>query len=95
MTYRLTREAEADVIDIAEIGIRTWAIRQAQTYHNGLFDLFDLIASTPEMARERSELSPPVRVQRYRAHLVMYLIQDGGVLIVRVRHSREDWQENI
>ncbi|MFN3364094.1 MAG: hypothetical protein ACK40W_09035 [Allorhizobium sp.] len=39
MTYRLTREAEADIIEIAEIGIHTWGIRQAQTYHNGLFDL--------------------------------------------------------
>lgn len=96
MTYRLTREAEADIIEIAEIGIRTWGIRQAQTYHNGLFDLFELIASTPEMARQRTELSPPVRVQRYRAHLVIYLTEDdGGVLIVRVRHGREDWQEDI
>jgi toxin ParE1/3/4 len=95
MTYRLTREAEADIIEIAEIGIRSWGIREAQTYHNGLFELFELIASTPEMARERGELSPPVRVQRYKAHLVMYLIQDGGVLIVRVRHAREDWQEDV
>lgn len=95
MTYRLTREAEADIIEIAEFGIRSWGIRQAQTYHNGLFELFELIASTPEMARQRTELSPPVRVQRYRAHLVMYLIEDGGVLIVRVRHAREDWQEDI
>ncbi len=95
MTYRLTREAEADIIEIAEFGIRSWGIRQAQTYHNGLFELFELIASTPEMARQRTELSPPVRVQRYRAHLVMYLIEDGGVLIVRVRHAREDWQEDV
>lgn len=49
MTYRLTREAEADIIEIAEIGIRTWGIQQAQTYHNGLFELFELIASKPEM----------------------------------------------
>ncbi|MGL3607322.1 type II toxin-antitoxin system RelE/ParE family toxin [Rhizobium sp. G187] len=95
MTYRLTRAAEADVIEIAEIGIRTWGIRQAQTYHNGLFDLFGLIGLTPEMARERRELSPPMRVQRDRAHLVIYLIDDAGVLIVRVRHGREDWQEDI
>lgn len=54
MTYRLTREAEADIIEIAEFGIRSWGIRQAQTYHNGLFELFELIASTPEMGtRER------------------------------------------
>jgi toxin ParE1/3/4 len=95
MTYRLTREAEADIIEIAEIGIRNWGVRQARTYHDGLFELFALIASTPEMARQRNELTPPVRVQRYRAHLVLYLIEDDGVLVVRVRHSRGDWQSDL
>lgn len=92
MPYRLTREAEADIIEIAERGLDCWGLRQAQIYHNGLFELFDLIASTPAMARQRIELTPPVRVQRYKAHLVIYLIDDEGVLIVRVRHGREDWQ---
>lgn len=95
MPYRLTREAEADVIEIAKRGLDRWGPGQAQIYHNGLFELFDLIASTPAMARQRTELTPPVRVQRYKAHLVIYLIDDEGVLIVRVRHGREDWQEDL
>lgn len=95
MPYRLTREAEADIIEIAERGLDRWGLRQTQLYHNGLFELFDLIASTPAMARQRTELRPPVRVQRYNAHLVIYLIDDEGVLIVRVRHGREDWQEDL
>ncbi|THV21298.1 type II toxin-antitoxin system RelE/ParE family toxin [Peteryoungia ipomoeae] len=92
MRYRLSRKAEADIIDIAETGIRNWGLRQARTYHDGLFELFELIASTPEMARERDELIPPMRVQRFRAHLIVYRIEDNEVLIVRIRHSREDWQ---
>ncbi len=95
MPYRLTLEAEADIIEIAERGLNRWGLRKAQIYHNGLFELFDLIASTPAMARQTTELTPPVRVQRYKAHLVIYLIDDEGVLIVRVRHGREDWQEDI
>ncbi len=62
MPYRLTREAEADVIEIAKRGLDRWGTGQAQIYHNGLFELFDLIASTPAMARQRTELTPPVRV---------------------------------
>ncbi|WP_246085146.1 MULTISPECIES: type II toxin-antitoxin system RelE/ParE family toxin [Rhizobium] len=26
---------------------------------------------------------------------MIYLIDDEGVLIVRVRHGREDWQEDL
>lgn len=95
MPYRLTRVAEADIVEIAEQGIRRWGNRQARVYHDGLFKLLDLIASTPAMARQRTELTPPVRVQRYQAHLVIYLIDEEGVLIVRVRHGREDWQEDL
>lgn len=95
MPYRLTREAEADIIEIAEQGLNRWGLCQAQSYHNGLFEVFDLIASTPAMARQRTELTPPVRVQRYKAHLVIYLFDDVDVMIVRVRHGREDWQDDL
>lgn len=44
------------------------------------------------MARERQELSPPMRIHPFKAHLVVYHIEeDGDVLIVRVRHGYEDW----
>lgn len=69
MGWRLTREAEADIIDIAEIGLRMFGEAQARSYHNALFDLIALIATNPRMARERPELTPAVRVQPFRSHL--------------------------
>jgi len=60
-----------------------------------LYALFDRIASSPRMARERNKLTPPVRVQRYWAHLVLYLIEGDDILIVRLRHGREDWQSDL
>jgi toxin ParE1/3/4 len=80
MTCRLTREAEADIVEIAEIGIHNRGVRQARAYLDGPFELFNLIASTPAMARPRTELTPPVRVQRYRAHLALYQVEDNDVL---------------
>jgi toxin ParE1/3/4 len=92
MGYRLTSEAEADIIGIAKMGLRQFGERQADRYNNELFALFDLIAANPRMARERSEVSPPVRVFPFKVHLVVYLV-DGNddVLIVRVRHGHENW----
>ena len=95
MVYRLTPKAEADIIAIAEAGLSRWGRGQAEEYHDGLYALFDLIASSPRMARERNELTPAVRVQRYRAHLVLYLIEGDDILIVRLRHGREDWQSDL
>jgi toxin ParE1/3/4 len=57
-----------------------------------LFAIFDMIAANPRMARERPELSPPMRIHPFKAHLAVYRIEkDGGILIVRVRHGHEDW----
>jgi len=65
---------------------------QARQYHDELFAIFDMIAANPRMARERPELSPPMLIHPFKAHLVVYRIENyGGILIVRVRHGHEDW----
>jgi len=95
MVYRLTSKAELDIIAIAEAGLSRWGRALAEEYIDGLYALFDRIASSPRMARERNELTPPVRVLRYRAHLVLYLVEGDDILIVRLRHGREDWQSDL
>ena len=92
MPFRLSLAAEEDVVGIAEAGIRLFGRAQARKYHDELFAVFDLIAANPRMARERHELTPPIRVHAFKAHLVLYVIEEeGGVLVVRVRHGHEDW----
>lgn len=91
MGYRLTREAERDVGSIAEMGIEMFGVEQARAYHDTLFHVFDLIADNPGMGRERTELTPPVRVHPFRSHIIVYNVEDADVLIIRVRHAHEDW----
>lgn len=92
MGFRLSAAAEEDIIGIAEHGVRLFGPVQARQYHDDLFAIFDLIAANPRMARERRELSPPMRIYPFKAHLVAYRIEeDGDILIVRVRHGHEDW----
>ena len=91
MGYRLTRAAAQDIGAIAETGIELFGIDQARAYHAALFGVFDLISDNPRMAHERTELTPPLRVHPFRSHIILYKIEDGDVLIVRVRHAHEDW----
>ncbi len=66
---------------------------QAERYHRELQLVFETIAKYPHLARERHELSPPVRIHPHGAHLIVYLADDAGdVLIVRVRYGHEDWE---
>jgi toxin ParE1/3/4 len=92
--FHLSQAAEEDIIGIAEQGIRLFGPIQARRYHDELFAIFDMIAAYPRIARERMELSPPMRIYPFKAHLVIYRVEDGGnVLIARVRHAHEDWGE--
>lgn len=94
MGFHLSLAAKEDVIGITERGIRLFGPIQARQYHDELFAIFDMIAGYPRIARERMELSPPMRIYPFKAHLVVYRVEDGGnVLIVRIRHAHEDWGE--
>lgn len=90
--WRLTPPAADDIAAIFRYGVEQFGIAQADAYHAGLEAAFDFLARYPRAARERTELSPPVRVHSYRAHLIVYEAEpNGGVLVLRVRHGRENW----
>lgn len=51
---------------------------------------FEQIAKSPYLVAERKEFTPPVRILPYERHLVVYQIEDDGILIVRVLHASMD-----
>ncbi|WP_267554937.1 type II toxin-antitoxin system RelE/ParE family toxin [Rhizobium rhizogenes] len=92
MPFILSAAAEEDIIAIAEQGVRLFGLAQARRYHDELFAILGLIAASPRMAREREEISPPVRIHPFKAHLVVYRIEESGaIFVIRIRHGHEDW----
>ncbi|OCJ04735.1 plasmid stabilization protein ParE [Rhizobium sp. AC27/96] len=92
MAFILSAAAEEDVIAIAEQGVHMFGLAQARRYHDELFAVLDLIAESPRMAREREEISPPVRIHPFKAHLVVYRIEESSaIFVIRIRHGHEDW----
>jgi toxin ParE1/3/4 len=95
MSFKLSVEAEEDIIAIAEQGVRLFGVGKAHRYHDDLFALLDLISDNPRIARERNEIVPPVRVHPFKAHLIVYrLDEDETIFIIRIRHAHEDWSSN-
>lgn len=92
MRFSLSVEAEEDIIAIAEQGVRIFGSAQARRYHDELFAVLDLIATNPRMTREREEISPSVRIHPFKAHLIVYRIEESGaIFVIRIRHGHEDW----
>jgi toxin ParE1/3/4 len=92
MPYRTTRQADQDIIGIYLWGCREYGQAQAERYHAELAATLDLIADNPRIARERAELTPPVRLHPFQSHMIVYLLDESGVLIIRVLHGRQDWE---
>lgn len=83
-------KAEQDLSDIWFYGAKIWGAERADRYLRGLFGAFDLLADFPQMARERAEFLPPVRMHPTGSHLIIYAVQNDVVEIVRVLHARQD-----
>lgn len=88
--WRLRPAAEADLTGIWRQGAATWGVLQADRYADGLFAVFDLLAEFPEMARERGEFRPPVRIHPSGSHLVIYRSEEQGIEIIRILHAHQN-----
>lgn len=89
--FQLAARADDDVDAIYAAGIEMLGIAHADRYFAGLTAAFTFLADNPLAARLRHEIEPPVRVWRYKAHMIFYEIDGDGILVLRVRHGREDW----
>lgn len=61
MTYRTTRRADQDIIDIYVYGATNSASSRPSVVKT-----FETLSVNPLMARERAEIDPPVRLHPYR-----------------------------
>lgn len=95
MTYRTTVGADEDIAAVYVAGALRYGVEQAERYQDGLFTAFTLLATHPQMARLREEFTPPVRLHPYQAHMIVYIEDGPGILIVRVLHGRQDWESAL
>lgn len=92
MSYRVSRAAVEDLIEIFIRGADSFGLDQARRYHRNLFASFAFLAENPRAARVRDEINPPVRVYPVGSHIVIYtVLKNEDVFILRVRHAHEDW----
>ena len=88
--FRVTRAAQADIKKIGRYTEEHWGPAQRRLYLNGLNERFAVLAASPTIAAERRNFAPPVRIHPYEKHLIVYIIEDGGIVIVRVLHQSMD-----
>jgi toxin ParE1/3/4 len=89
--WRLTAPAADDLDSIFDYSVERWSLAQAERYADDLRNAFDLLASFPGLARERFDVTPPIRVHPVGSHRVLYRQSGDDIEIIRVLHARQDW----
>lgn len=94
MLVRYAEAAENDLKAIYLTGVETYGARRAEAYVAGLRQAVQRVSDFPLAARLRQTIQPPVRARRFQAHMIIYIVDETGVLILRFRHVLEDWQDD-
>ncbi len=88
--FRVSKEAQNDIRNIGRYTQKEWGAAQRRLYLSGLDQKFGQLAANPKFAAERPEFEPPVRIHHHEKHLIVYVLEDSGILIVRVLHGSMD-----
>ena len=91
MRLEITARAARDLRELHSYGIREYGAARADVYLAELFGKFDHAAQWPFSARQRFNVDPPVRLNRQRAHNIVYTADQGAVSILRVFHHSVNW----
>ncbi|MCB9931460.1 MAG: type II toxin-antitoxin system RelE/ParE family toxin [Alphaproteobacteria bacterium] len=91
-SYRLRPAAQADLEGIWRYTAEQWSADQADRYVDGLQATIALLVSMPEIARERREFVPPVRIHPSARHLIIYRIEDDILAVLRIVAQRQNWR---
>ena len=86
--YRLSRLAEADLLDIAAYTLRTWGQDQAIRYIDDLEECCRKLADNPELGRACDHVRPGLRRMEHGRHILFYRIEAKGILVSRILHQR-------
>jgi toxin ParE1/3/4 len=89
-TFRLSKDAKADLANIASYTVAQWGKTQAHDYINGLLERAQQLADQPLIGRQHSELGAGVLAFKYESHIIYYTRLESHITIVRILHKRQD-----
>jgi toxin ParE1/3/4 len=87
-SYRFSKLARLDLIEIGDYTLDHWGADQALRYLDSLERCFDLIAANAEIGRTCDRVRKGYRRIEHEKHVVFYRNDHAGILIVRILHQR-------
>lgn len=85
--FRLTPDAQADLIEIRRFTMLRWGVVQSGEYLSKLRRAMVLLASSPQLGTQRPELGSGVTSFPLASHVIYYLMDGKDVVVFAVLHK--------
>ncbi|PHM50639.1 type II toxin-antitoxin system RelE/ParE family toxin [Xenorhabdus miraniensis] len=86
--YRLTPDAQSDLIEIRRFTVKQWGKVQSKKYLSELQQTFRLLSVTPSLGRFRTDVGAGVLSFPHASHVIYYMIHERQLVIFGVLHKR-------
>ncbi|NJL09848.1 MAG: type II toxin-antitoxin system RelE/ParE family toxin [Calothrix sp. SM1_7_51] len=85
-----TELADQDIFEISVYIAQNRGAETAKSFIDKINEKFKLLAESPKLGRNRSELSPELRSFPNGNYVIFYRTISDGILVVRVLHGARD-----
>lgn len=86
--FRLTPDAQSDLLDIRRLTVSQWGVAPAQRYLAELRRTMQLLAETPSLGKVRPEVGPDVSSFPHASHVIYYIVHEQQLVVFAVLHKR-------
>jgi toxin ParE1/3/4 len=93
--YVLSPRAQKDIDDIWEYTVEHWNVRQAEIYLRQIRRAIETVAAEPNIARACDDIRPGYWKYPAGSHVMFFRITDKGINVVRILHSRMDFERHL
>ena len=85
--YRLTPNAQSDLIKIRRYTVAQWGTAQSRKYLSELRKIIHLLAETPSLGKQRPEVGSNVLSFPHASHVIYYMMHEGVLVVFGVLHK--------
>jgi toxin ParE1/3/4 len=85
--YRLTRDAQTDLIEIRRYTLKQWGVEQSKKYLLELRQTIKVLSATPAIGKQRHKVGNNVFSFPHVSHVIYYIIDKKQLVVFGVLHK--------
>ncbi len=88
LAYRLTPDAQSDLIEIRQYTLNQWGKDQSKKYLSELRQTIKALSKTPDIGKQREDVGADIYSFPHASHVIYYTLCKQGPVIFAVLHKR-------